>query len=187
MLRMLRVLCAVGLLTIGAVSGASAQSKFFSVGLGATMPSGDFGEYANTGWMASAGVGSGIGSGNMFISGNVFMGKNAHDAGDLDEDVGSTTLTGVGANVGMMTSGAMKFYGQVGIGMMQHKYNPPEQFEGECDDCSDTKMYFGGAVGALFGSGKKQFFAQAGLMSRSGDEGDGTQFLTISAGLRFGF
>lgn len=190
MLRQLRVSSALLLVTTLATSSLAAQSKtFFSVAAGATMPSGskdsdDYGAYAKTGWMGMVAVGTAVGKGNAFVQLNAFMGKNKHEA----PDDGSTTLTGGGASVGISSSGSgMRFYGMVGGGLMQHKYNPAD--DAECDDCSDSKPYLSGAVGVRFGTKSKSLFVQGGMTTRiSEDEGEGTtKFMSLMAGIRFGF
>lgn len=180
MRRMLRLAGAVVVAMLALSQSSAAQSKFLYIGGGATMPMGDYKEYAKTGFMADVGLGTNIGSsGKMFGFVDVIYGKNSHDTTDE-----STTLMGGGANIGMQSSGAStRIYGYVGAGMQNHKYNPA----GGGDGGSETKPYGRGALGLSFGSGKTTFWVEAGVIQGFGGDDGNTAYMPIIAGVSIGW
>lgn len=181
MLRMVRVLSLVlsaACLTAGAA--AAQASKFLYVGGGMTMPTGDYKEYAKSGFMADVGLGTNVGSsGRVFAFADIFYGKNNHE-----DDDGSTTLMGGGANLGIQSSGSStRIYGYAGLGMQQHKYNPP----GGGDGGSETKPFGRGAVGISLGSGNTTFWAEIGMIQGFGGDDGNTAYMPILAGISIGW
>lgn len=183
--RLVRVL-ALALLALVMVTtlGAAQATKFFYLGGGATIPTGDFkdfgaGDGAKTGFMADVGIGTSVGSsGRVFAFADVFYGKNNHDTADE-----STTLTGGGVNIGIQSSGtAARVYGYVGAGLQSHKYNPAA---GESD--SETKGFGRGAVGVSLGSGKTTFWAEIGMVQGFGADDGNTTYLPLLAGVSIGW
>lgn len=179
MVRPVRVLGAV--LVAATIIGAEASaqgSKYLYLGGGATIPMGDYKEFAKTGWMGSIGLGTSLGSGNMFAFVDGFYGKNSHE-GVADE---STTLLGGGVNLGIRTSGVTHLYGYAGAGMQNHKYNPAVG-----EGASETKPYGRAAVGVGTGSGRVSFWAELGVLQGFGGDGGNTAYLPILAGISIGW
>lgn len=163
------------LTSLSATASAQVPSTSVFVGGGATVPIGDYKEYAKTGFLADAGIGRTFGSGRVFAFADVFYGRNSHETADE-----STTLLGGGANVGLSsTAGTVRPYAYVGLGMQNHKYNPA----GGGDGGSETKPYGRGAVGLSLGSGKTTFWVEAGLIQGFGGDDGNTGYLPIQAGI----
>lgn len=182
---MLRTVRVLGLILLTGVAGttiASAQAgKFLYVGGGLTVPAGDYkDDGAKTGFVADVGLGTNVGSGGrLFAFADIFYGKN-----NYPDDEGSTTLMGGGANIGIQSSGSSsRVYGYGGLGLQQHKYNPP----GGGDGGSSTKPYARGAVGISLGSGNTTFWAEVGYLMGFKDEGYSTAYLPIMAGISIGW
>lgn len=179
MIRPVRVLGAIPMAAAVISGDASAQgSKYLYLGGGATMPIGGYKEFAKTGWMGSVGLGTSLGSGNMFGFVDGFYGENSHD--DVEDE--STTLIGGGVNLGLRSAGSTHFYGYVGAGMQNHKYNPAEGEGG-----SETKPYGRAAVGIGAGSGTVSFWAEVGVLQGFGGDGGNTAYLPILAGSSIGW
>lgn len=175
MRRMLRLVGAVMVAMLALSQASAAQTtKFFAIGGGLTVPTGDYKDYAKTGWVADAALGTNIGSsGKVFGFVDVFYGKNDHDT-----DGDSTTLMGGGANIGIQSTGSSaRVYGYAGIGMQNHKFNSDGAGDGE----SDSQVFGRGAVGISLGSGRTTFWAEVGMI-----QGD-TAYLPIMAGISFGW
>lgn len=172
--RIMGVLLAATTLLVGTAS-AQGPSTWVFAGGGATMPMGDYGDYAKTGFMADVGVGRNFGSGRVFAFADIFYGKNNHETEDE-----STTLTGGGLNIGI-SSTAMKArpYAYAGLGMQNHKYNPA----GGGDGGSETNPYARGAVGVSIGSGKTTIWVEAGLIQGFGGDDGNTGYMPVLAGI----
>jgi hypothetical protein len=168
----------VAALAFAAEGSAQGGETQLYLGGGATMPIGDYKEFAKTGWMASVGLGRTFGSGSVFGFVDGFYGKNSHETEDE-----STTLMGGGANIGISMVGAgPRLYGYAGLGMQNHKYNPA----GGGDGGSETNPYARGAIGVSVGSGKTTFWAELGMLQGFGGDGGNTAFLPIMAGISIG-
>jgi len=181
MLRLARVLALALCAALVGASAATAQAnKFIYAGGGLTVPAGDYKDGgAKTGYVADVGLGTNLGSGRLFAFADVFYGKNSYP-----NDEGSTSLMGGGANLGVQSSGSSsRVYGYAGLGMQQHKYNPP----GGGDGGSSTKPYARGALGISLGSGNTTFWAEAGYLMGFKDEGYSTAYLPIMAGISIGW
>lgn len=177
MVRSVRIMGVVLAATTLLVGTASAQgpSTWVFAGGGATMPMGDYGDYAKTGFMADVGVGRNFGSGRVFAFADIFYGKNNHET-----DGESTTLIGGGANIGISSTAAKaRPYAYVGLGMQNHKFNSDGAGDGE----SETKAYGRGAVGVSLGAGKTTFWIEAGLVQGFGGDDGNTGYVPILAGV----
>lgn len=172
---LVRVLVFAGVLAAAGASGLEAQArKFFSVGGGLTMPTGDFKneEEAKNGWMTGVALGTGIGSGNLFVMGSGFYGKSGSDH---DEDE-THTLTGGTLNLGLMSRGEMaRVYGYVGGGLQNYKNNEHEEENG-------TSALGTAAVGVSVGRGSTRLWVQGGLALNKT-----ASYIPVSAGVSIGF
>jgi len=163
-------------LALGLVLGAAPLTAQFYVSANATLPQGDYKEYAKTGWMATAGYG-------FWSSSNEAMtawiegayGQNSHE-GDFSE---KTKL--------MMVSGAITYSFSPGastspyllgsVGYLSHGYDA-----GDLGDFDETEGGIGVGAGAGVGFGK--FFVEARYVMGMGDLDD-TKFLMVGAGILF--
>lgn len=166
------------LLTVLATAApAHAQNRpFYFVGGGITVPTGDYGDYAKTGWLVDGGIGIPAGStGQIWWGADVMYGSNKHegDAGD------KTNLYGAHGNLGyaFMPEGFSPYvYGTAGF--LVHKYSPGDSgFESE----SDTDFAWGGAAGVSAPMGGFSVWAEARYVAR----GD-TKFIPLVVGVTFG-
>jgi hypothetical protein len=74
---------------------AAAQAGVF-LGGGATMPTGDFGDFANVGWMGFGGVGFPVGQDGLFLGAEGFYGSNGHEVEGIKTNLyGGNALIGV--------------------------------------------------------------------------------------------
>jgi len=151
---------------------ASAQSIF--VGGGVTIPSGDYGDYAKTGWIADAGVTFDIGEQGLWVYGEGFYGSNKHD----DDSGDKTNVYGAMGGVGYEfdTGGSLGIYVFGGAGLMVHQYKPDT---GDSD--SESKFGYEGGAGVDFPLGDRIGLWVEGRFMGSKD----TNFFGILAGLGF--
>jgi hypothetical protein len=147
-----------------------AQRIFF--GAGATLPNGDYGEFAKTGWMANAGVGFAIPNSRAGVTFSAFYGMNSHD--DVDGD--KTNLYGAMGSLryafheptrpGLFVNG--------GIGLLVHSYKSdlfPSAEE------SETQFAYHAGVGVDIPLSSVSLYGLAGYM------GGDTTFLRFMAGI----
>jgi hypothetical protein len=85
---------------VGTAAPASAQDLQVVFGGGPSIPIGDFGDVAKTGWIVGGGVLLPVGQAGAWAGGEVMYGRNGISIGDLDLDE-SWTLTGGNALLGM--------------------------------------------------------------------------------------
>lgn len=165
-------------LVLGAVAAnpAAAQARgYFGFGGGVSLPMGDFGDAAKTGFGGL--VIAGITGPNGRIGGRI-DGLLLRHSSDVLEDA-TTKVIGVNADlvVSPGSSGAkVRPYLLGGVGMVNAKV---EDFEG------DTKFAFNLGGGLQFKAGKMGVFVEARYFNVSTDPGS-TSFIPIMVGLRFG-
>jgi len=173
MRRILRA-AVVGTAAILLSTAAQAQSAaWIWAGGGATVPVGDYGDYAKTGWMAVAGVGVPIGGQGLSVGGEVLYGSNKHDdtSGDKTNLLGA--LAGLSYRVGDISKPGVYFMGLAGA--LNHQYKP-----GSTSASSDNewKFAFGGGAGVDIPGGKVSIWVEGRILSRSD-----TKFIPIMAGI----
>lgn len=173
--RMLFACAAVGLIGFALPARTAAQTIYVSGG--ATFPTGDYGDYAKTGWMGAAGMLFPVGGMGLALGAEGFYGQNNHS--DVDGD--KTSLYG---GLGIVeyefsAGGSVIPYVFGGLGLMVHKYSSDEFPEFEDSD-SKFAYQFGGGVG--FGlSENVLLYGEGRYMGR-----EGTQFFGLFGGLAFG-
>jgi hypothetical protein len=147
---MKRIVAAVigGMVLVSASANAQ-QGTVFLVGTGgASIPTGDFGDVAKTGWMASGGVGYDI-TNHLFIVGIGRYGTNKLKA--IDEDQKMTGFDGsLGYSFGSETS-RMAPYVRAGYGVLKGKVG---------DVSGDSKGTAHGAIGLYMPKGKWGWFVE---------------------------
>ena len=173
---------ALAVLSFALPNQASAQGVF--VGVGGTSPSGDYGEYAKTGWMVDAGFNIPVGEGPLLLFVDGMYGSNGHS----DHDGDKTNLLGGFGGVELFfadDSGKGPFvFGQVGF--LKHSYKSEEH-----EEDSTSGLAFGGGAGYAFPIGGLNGFilgryiqGQTGDDSSEYDDGN-TAFLGVSVGASF--
>lgn len=176
MKQMVRYVAAVALLVSVAGSDAGAQSSIEPyVGVGMISPSGDFGDYAETGLAVFAGFNRRMPANPRMTWGlTVFYGQADHE-GSFGE---STSLPGLFGEVGYaLSTGSVVPYVRGSLGFLQHRYDAGDTgFEDE----SETNLAYGVGAGLAKAFGSRSLFG--GVHFTGGD----TQFLTFYAGFGFG-
>lgn len=137
-------------------SVVSAQ-MFAFLGGGGTFPTGDFGEYANTGWIASGGVGIPVGPPGLAVVIEGFYGQNNHS--DVDGDKTNPYGAMVEVDYAFGTPGSIQPYLLGGVGLLVHKYSTNiASFSGSESQFGYTAgagavVPLGGALG-IYGEGR---------------------------------
>jgi hypothetical protein len=163
------------LVLTGAAAAPAAGQIGFVLGGGATIPVGDYGDYAKTGWMGLAGVRLALPLLPVQFRAEGLYGQNTHDllAGD------KTALYGGMANVIVQIGPPLvpvKPYVIAGGGVLNHHYSPAT---GASED--SWKAVFGGGVGINVSLVVVGLFVEARYLRR-----DDTGFIPIMAGVRLG-
>ncbi len=174
---MRRLVLASSLLALGLTLGSAPASAQFYVGAYASLPSGDYAEFAKTGWMAEAGYGFWKSSNDrltLWVSGS--YGSNSwEDDGGFDG--GKTNIMmGLGSvtyNITANPESGPYLIGHIGY------LNAKASFE-DVDFEGEGGLAFGGGLG--YGMGK--FFLEGRYITAS--VGDGTlAMILIGAGITF--
>lgn len=158
----------LALLLVALPAAAWAQGGVYFGG-GATIPVGEFKDYAKTGWMGQAGGFASVGSNGMFIGGEGFYGSNNHE-GSTGGSSDKTNLYGADAMVGYRFGDPAKAGPYVSglVGLMVHKYAPAT---GTGD--SSTGILFGGTVGVDIPAGKVNLWVEGRWMNgRFSEDGE---------------
>jgi len=173
---------ALALLSFSLPSQVSGQAVFVAVG--GTSPSGDYGEYADVGWMIDAGFNFPVGEGPLLLFVDGMYGSNGHS--DFEGD--KTNLLGGFGGVELTFTdedGKGPFiFGQVGF--LRHSYKSEEFSED-----STSGIAFGGGAGyAIPIGGLNAFIVGRYIQGQTSDDeseyDDGnTAFLGLSVGASF--
>lgn len=159
------------------VTASASQAQYVFLGGGASIPMGDFKDFAKTGWMAQAGLGADIGDKGLFIEAEGFYGKNKHKAPD---DGDATNIIAGLAAVGytFMQEKSVRPYVLGGAGFLMHQFDPAVG-----DNETETKFAYTGAVGLGFRAGAKvNIWLEARFLGTAD-----TKVLPIMAGLTINF
>jgi hypothetical protein len=178
MKRAVTAVLVTSLWVLAAPANASAQAMI-GVGGGVTFPTGDYADYANTGWLAAAGVAFPVGDVPVSISAHGFYGSNNHEAPDGDKTNLYGALAGVSYAFGD-PEGVSPFVGGL-AGFMHHSYKSESQpsLEG-----SESGLAGGAFAGVGFPLGGIGGFVEAYWLTGFGDI-DSTQLFGAMAGVQF--
>ncbi len=180
------VLGAVLLATAGAAP-ALAQGAKFSVGGGLTMPLGDFGDFASTGWHGLAAVG--FQPANLpvgFQIDGMYQRLGVEDAPD-DFDGNTQVIQGT-ANVvyTFTTAEESTFHPYLIGGVGMYNFKPTgDDLEALVGDESETDFGINAGAGFDFQAGAVGLFVE-GRFHNVFTEGESTNFIPITVGIRFG-
>lgn len=153
----------------------SAQSIW--VGAGPTFPTGDYGNYAKTGWMGSAGVGFGLGqSGKLSLAFEGLFGSNSHSDFEGDKTTLYGGMAGLTYQLGNVAKPHLYVFGSGGL--LVHKYSSDEFPEFED---SDSKFAYEFGVGLDIPLGGLGLWVDARYLARA--ESDATAAIPIMAGI----
>ena len=168
---------ALAALSLSLPSQASAQGIF--LGAGTAIPTGDYGNYADVGWIVDAGVSFPINENGLLLFADGMFGSNKH--GDFEGD--KTNLLGGFGGIEMVFAEPGEagpfIFGQVGF--LNHDFKSDDYPE---DEGSDTGLAFGGGVGYGIPIGGLNGWVLGRYIQGQFDGPDGnTTFLGISAGV----
>ncbi len=172
------VLAAGGALLL---SAASAQAQVsVGVGGGLTIPLGDLGDVAKTGWHGLANVGYNLPSG-LGLRGDFYYGENKFDGAS-----GKTKLAGGFGNILYNFKGAGTVHPYVigSIGFVNAKGEASAG--GVTVSGSETKIAFGGGAGIKFKAGSDASIFAEGRYLTVNTSGSNTNFIPITVGVSFG-
>jgi hypothetical protein len=132
-------LAGAALVLMLALPAATAAQSIYA-GVGASIPVGDFGDYADTGWLAVAGFLVPIGDGPIQVGAEGFYGQNNHSdvEGDKTNPYGvmGTLMFDAGAD------GSIGPYFFGGAGLLVHKFGT------DAPEGGDSESQFGYQAGA---------------------------------------
>jgi len=181
-------LAAAAVIALAAPLTLDAQTLYISGG--ATFPTGDFGNYAETGWMAAGGIlFDDIGTAGVSLGIDGFYGENKHktdDGGSTGSGDSKTNPYGIMgiAQYSFGTGGSILPYVFGGLGWMAHKYTADPLGV----DVDETVSGFGYQFGAGVGFGLSEsitLYGEGRYLGGSGDVSD-TKFFGLFGGLAFG-
>jgi hypothetical protein len=174
MKRILSVVAAASAALAISVTAANAQVSI-GVGGGITIPIGDFGDFAKTGWHGLANVGYDLPSG-LGVRGDFYYGQNKFDVGS-----GKFKLAGGLGNVlySFQSAGTVHPYILGSIGFMDLKADVT-------GGTSETKVTFGGGAGIKFKAGSDASIFLEGRYLSINTSGSNANFIPITVGVSFG-
>ncbi len=173
---MIRKVFSVAAVLLLSVTAAQAQRPNFGFGGGATIPTGDYGDYAKTGWIGTGFIGFPIAKA-LSIGAEGYYGSNDHDTeGDKTNLYGgSGYLT---YRFGQPTKPGVYLIGSGGALVHQFKSETTP-----ADESSETKFVWSAGAGVDIPVAKS---VSIWLESRYMARGD-TKFIPIWGGLSFAF
>ena len=178
MKRIVSVALAAGAVMMLATASAHAQVAV-GVGGGVTIPIGDFGDLAKTGWHGLANVGYNMPSG-LGVRGDFYYGQNNADAGS-----GKAKLAGGFGNLLYnFKSASVQPYVIGSIGFINAKFE--SGLGGLPSSNSSTKIAFGGGAGLKFKAGTDSHIFVEGRYISVNTEGTNLNFIPITVGISFG-
>lgn len=159
-----------------------AHGQWIFAGVGPTIPVGDFGDYANTGFVVNAGLGYDV-TPTVSFGTEGFYGYNAHeDSGSGYDD--STTLYGglFFVQYTPVTASRLSPHLRGGLGLLVHEYSS-DTFP----DVSDNGMawFLGGGVN--YGMGTSWGLRGEGQFTSASIAGSATSFFSLLGGVYFEF
>jgi opacity protein-like surface antigen len=172
----LRCSIVVGLALALRVAPVSGQLGFH-IGAGVTMPASEYGDYAKTGWMGVGGVTFSLGPAPLKIQVDALYGVNDHEEDPLVPGAKTSVYGGMGNAVYNLGAGTVRPYVLGGVGYLSHAYSD----DSGVSDETEWKFAWNVGGGVNLGLGGLTVFAEARYLDR-----DGTAFIPIFAGLRFG-
>jgi hypothetical protein len=156
----------------------SAQGVF--LGGGATIPTGDYGDYADVGWMAEAGISFPMNEEGVYLFGDGLYGSNSHS----DHEGDKTNLLGIlgGVELDLSEEGSAGVFLFAEAGILRHTYKSDE-FPDE--EGTDTGFAFGAGAGYGFPLGETLNGWVLGRYLQGQFDGGNTAFVGLMAGVSF--
>lgn len=185
-MRIMKSAVVLGLVTMAGVATVSAQTPggraSFHIGGGLVLPTGDFGDFAKTGWQAMGGVDFGLSGIPFMLRVDALYGQNNGDEAVTGPDVKAKFFGGMAGGQFMIGSGPspVKPYILAEVGVVNVKVTAPGGFSD-----SESKFAFAPGVGLQFGLGSMNAFVEAKYLSVQ-TSSSSTNMIPILVGLRFG-
>lgn len=185
-----RVVALAAAMLVALAAPVSLNAQTLYAGFGATFPTGDFGDFAGTGWMGIAGIlFNDIGTEGLSLGVEGLYGENSHDSDDLGGSLGYDAKTNPYGIMGIVdytfaTGGKLMPYIFGGAGWLAHKYSEDVDGASFSETDSGFGFQFGGGV-AYPVSQKVSIFGEGRYVVGTGDV-DGTTFWGLFGGLAFG-
>ena len=173
-LRWTFLLTAAALLVFAAPSHA--QTSLYISG-GATFPTSDYGDYANTGWMAAGGVMFGVGPSGLSVGADLFYGQNNHkDELSLFEGEKTSQYGAMGVLLYAFDTAGVQPYVFGGLGALVHRFSADN-----IDSESDTQFGYqlGAGVGFPIGA-SSQIYAEGRYVGS-----EDTKYFALLGGFAF--
>ncbi|MEQ1692420.1 MAG: hypothetical protein ABMA00_14100 [Gemmatimonas sp.] len=167
----------VAIVALGGSSQVAVAQAALTVSAGASLPMGDYGKYANTGYLATVGLLFKVGEKGLSVGGQGLFGANSHSDYDGDKTTLMGALGSVVYRLGDATKPGVSLIGNVG--MLQHKYSS-DQFPNE-EGSSSGVAYGGGAAFTVPRGRMSVYLAIRYLMASI--ENETTAFVPIQAGV----
>jgi len=160
-------------------AGASAQVVLSLAG-GVTVPTSDYGDYANTGWLGHADIGFPVGENGLSVGASGYYGSNNHETdGDKTNLYGGLGWVGYTFETGASVMPTV--WGMAGSLTHSYKSDTTPSAEG-----SDTGFAFGGGAGLGFPLGGVTGRVQAWYLTASiGDPSSTTALFGVDVGVQF--
>lgn len=165
---------------------AQAQTTLYIAG-GASFPTGDFGEYSNTGWMAAGGVIFAVGESGFGVGAELFYGQNNHkeEASFFENEKTSPYGAMAIADYVFGSEGGIRPYLFGGLGVLIHKFSA-DGIDSESE--SAFGYQFGAGVSFPIGTTTSLFAEGRYMGSSSTGEGEfssSTNFFAALVGFAF--
>ncbi len=177
--RSFSLLAALALVGFALPAQADAQATIY-IGGGASFPTGEFGDYSNTGWLATGGVLVGVGPQGLDLGLELFYGQNNHKEEASFFENEKTSLYGAMAIVDYTfgEAGKIRPYVFGGLGILIHRFSAAN-----ISSQSDTNFGYEAGAGLAFplGSGSTSLYVEGRYMGASG-----TNLFGLLAGFAFG-
>ncbi len=149
-------------------SPARAQQPFIFFGGGATLPVGEYADYAQTGWMLTGGLGFNLGSKGAMLGFEGYFGSNRHD--DSPPNVKEKTnifagLATLGYQFGQ-SDAKVRPYILGGAGVLNHQFRSDDT---QATETNEAKFAYTGAAGLGFRLNEKASFWVEGRFMGASD------------------
>jgi len=156
---------------------AQAYGQGVFLGGGGTFPTGDYGDYAKTGWMVEGGVSIPMNENGIFLFADGLFGSNKHDyEGDKTNLLGG--FGGVEKSFADEDGKGVFVFGE--LGFLRHDYKSDEFPE---DEGADTGFAFGGGAGYGIPLGENLGGWLLGRYIQGQFDGGNTGFFAVMAGV----
>ena len=171
------VLGALAMMVLASPTQAQ-TTPFVFFGGGASIATGEYKDYAKTGWLANAGVGANIGDKGLWVAADLFYGSNKHSDVTGEKTNLMIGLATIGYN--FMPAAKVTPYVHGSVGLLNHAYRST-QFP--TSNGSQNLIAFGGGAGLLIKLGAKSSFWVEGRYLTGSKSGSTTSFIPVMAGV----